>query len=278
MRLDELLARRACESGAHVRFGARVLAIARESSGEFRVRLAQGPGESEMLARAAVGAWGRWDSLDRSLERGFLTRRGRFFAWSRDFGGDTGSLAGQVRLYLFPGGYCGLSRVEGGAVNLAGVVSEKFLRQAGPGWEGVCRHARKTNASLDADLSALDPGPVGFLGTGPVYFSAKPPVEGGILMAGDAAGVIDPFSGEGQAAALASGILAGETVERALSGALSPGEIERAYGEIWRGRFGRRFAWSALFRRIMLRPALAALAARVAGERLVRFGITATRR
>jgi flavin-dependent dehydrogenase len=275
LRLDELLARRACESGARVHFGTRVLAIDREASGGFRVRLAhvQTSRESEILARAAVGAWGRWDSLDRSLERGFLSRRGRFFAFSRDFGGDTRSLAGRVRLYLFPGGYCGLSRVEGGAVNLAGVVSEKTLRQAGPGWEGVCRHARNANASLDADISRLDPGPTGFLGTGPVYFTAKPPVEGGILMAGDAAGVLDPFSGEGQAAALASGILAGETVERSLSGELAQDELERVYGELWRRRFGRRFAWSALFRRIMLRPALGALAARVAGERLVRFGI-----
>ncbi len=273
LRLDELLARRACESGARLHFGTRVLSIDRESSGAFWARLAQGSGESEIQAPAAVGAWGRWDSLDRSLERGFLRERGRFFAWSRDFGGDTSALAGQVRLYLFPGGYCGLSRVEGGAVNLAGVVSEKTLRQAGPGWEGVCRHARNTNASLDADLSALEPGPVGFLGTGPVYFTAKPPVEGGILMAGDAAGVLDPFSGEGQAAALASGILAGETIERVLSGALAPAELERTYDRLWKERFGRRFAWSALFRRLMLRPALGALAARLVGERLVRFGI-----
>jgi flavin-dependent dehydrogenase len=278
MRLDELLAHRACESGAQVRFGTRALSIDREPSGEFRVRLAQAPDESEIVAGAAIGAWGRWDSLDRSLERSFMVRRGRFFAWSRDFGGDTRSLAGNVRLYLFPGGYCGLSRVEGGAVNLAGVVSEKILRRAGPGWEGVCRHARDANASLNADLSALEPGPIGFLGTGPVYFTAKPPMEGGILMAGDAAGVLDPFSGEGQAAALASGILAGETIERVLSGALAPNELERDYRELWRRRFGRRFAWSALLRRIMLRPVLGALAARVAGESLVRFGIAATRR
>jgi flavin-dependent dehydrogenase len=277
LRLDELLARRARESGACVRFGARVLSIDRESSGQFRISVAHARGESEILAQAAVGAWGRWDSLDRSLERGFLARRGRFFAWSRDFGGDTRSLAGRVCLYIFPGGYCGLSRVEGGSVNLAGVVSEKALKRAGPGWEGVCRHARNANASLDADLSALDPGPIGFLGTGPVYFTAKPPVEGGILMAGDAAGVLDPFSGQGQTTALASGILAGEAIESVLSGARAPNEVERAYDELWKERFGRRFAWSALFRRVMLRPALGALAARIAGERLVRFGINATR-
>jgi flavin-dependent dehydrogenase len=276
LKFDDLLARRAAQSGARVHFGTRILAIEREPSTGFRVRLTRGQAESEIRARAVIGAWGRWDSLDRRLERGFLTRSRRFFGWSRDFLGDARSLAGQVRLYLFPGGYCGLSRIEGGAVNLAGVVSEKAFRRAGSGWEEVCRHARRTNPSLDADLSDLDPGPIGFLVTGPVFFTAKPPVEEGILMAGDAAGVIDPFSGQGQAAALASGILAGETVERFLSGELPPGALGQVYEKLWKSRFGRRFAWSALLRRLMLRPTLGRLAGRLAGERLVRFGVAAT--
>ena len=94
----------------------------------------------------------------------------------------------------------------------------------------------------------------------------------------DAAGVLDPFSGEGQSAALASGILAAETVERHLSGELSREECERAYEEAWRRRFARRFAWSAAFRRLILNRPIGALAGRLAGERLIRFAISATRR
>ena len=97
-------------------------------------------------------------------------------------------------------------------------------------------------------------------------------------MTGDAAGVLDPFSGEGQAAALASGMLAGEIAEEALSGRIPLEGLPAAYAEAWRRRFARRFQWSTLLRPLILRPALSSIAGRLAGERLVRFGIAATRR
>ena len=92
-------------------------------------------------------------------------------------------------------------------------------------------------------------------------------------MAGDAAGVLDPYSGEGQATALASGLLAGELAARCLEGALPRAELGRAYAEAWRARFARPFAWNAAFRALLLRPALGALGARLAGERLARFAV-----
>lgn len=277
-RLDDLLARRARDAGADVRFAARVLSVARAAESGFHVRFAHRQEEGDIGARTAIGAWGRWDSLDRALERGFVRRHSRFLGWSRDFGGDTTFLAGEVRLFLFAGGYCGLSRVEDGAVNLAGVVSERAWKGAAGGWPAVVDAARRGNPALDRDLGRLQPGPVGFLGTGPVFFTRKPPSENDLLMAGDAAGVIDPFSGEGQAAALASGILAGETAERLLSGELSREECARVYAEAWRKRFTRRFAWSAAFRRLVLNGTVGAIAGRLAGENLVRLAISVTRR
>lgn len=277
-RLDDLLARNAREKGADLRFGVRVVEAMPAAGTGFRVRFVHRQGEHEAEARAVIGAWGRWDALDSSLERGFLGAGSRFFGWNRDYAREQGFLEGEVRLYLFSGGYCGLSRVEGGAINLAGVVSGEVWKRAGGGWTGVLEWARRGNRRLDFDLSKLAPGPIGLLGTGPVFFTAKPPTENGILMAGDAAGVLDPFSGEGQAAALASGILAAETAERLLSGELSREECARAYARAWRRRFARRFAWSAAFRRLILNRRIGALAGRLAGEKLIRFAIRATRK
>lgn len=277
-RFDDLLARRARDAGASLTFGARVLAVEPDRPEGFRVRFVHEQSERGIEARVVIGAWGRWDALDRALDRGFLGRRSRYFGWSRDFLPRPGRLEGEVHLYLFSGGYCGLSRVEGLVVNLAGVVAERAWKRAGGGWATVVERARRENAALDSELSAMTPGPIGYLGTGPVFFTAKPPTENGILMAGDAAGVLDPFSGEGQAAALAGGILAAETAERRLAGELTGEGCARAYEEAWRRRFGRRFAWSALFRRMMLHDTIGAVAGRLAGERLVRFGIGATRR
>jgi len=283
--LDDLLAARAGELGADVRFGARVVDVsgAPDSAFGFRVRFVADGREREASARAVVGAWGRWDRLDRELgrdfsartdarQRGFSSRGRRFLGWSRDFV-RAPTLAETVRLYAFPGGYCGLSRVEGGAVNLAGVIEEGRRRRLSGGWEGVVAHARASNSDLDRDLAPLEGGPIGFLGTGPVFFTAKPPEEGGILMAGDAAGVIDPFSGEGQSAALASGILAAETLERAFAGAADLREVGRLYAAAWRTRFGRRFSWSAALRRLMLNPRSGSMVAGVAGKKIVSFAI-----
>lgn len=273
---DDLLAARAREAGAAVSFGQRVVSISNLGPGgadRFAVRCASGDGhEEEFRARAVVGAWGRWDALDKRLDRRFLRGR-RFFGWSRDYVGDTSPLAATVRLYLFPGGYCGLSLVEDGGANLAGVLSEKSRRAIGGSWEDVVRHARRNNAALDADLSSLVPGPRGDLGTVPVVFTAKPPTEDRILMTGDAAGVIDPFAGQGQAAALSSGILAGETILALLDGRIGEADYAAAYRSAWRGMFARRFAWSATFRRLMLHPTLGSAAAKLGGERLVRLGI-----
>ncbi|HYR46975.1 MAG TPA: NAD(P)/FAD-dependent oxidoreductase [Thermoanaerobaculia bacterium] len=274
---DHLLAAHARATGADLRFDTRVVSVAPAPPDAFRVCFLEAQREREVRARAVVGGWGRWDALDRSLARGFARRRGRYFGWSRDCGGDTSFLSGEVRLYLFPGGYCGLSRVEGETANLAGIISEARRRRLSPGWEAVCDHARAFNPALDADLSRVKPGPTDTLGTGPVFFTRKPAVEDGILMVGDAAGVIDPFSGEGQAAALASGILAGKTVERRLSGEIPAARLARAYQDAWNRRFARRFRWSSVLRLLMLHPTLGEFAGRLAGKALVRFGMAATR-
>jgi flavin-dependent dehydrogenase len=267
--LDRLLAFRAAEAGAELRCGVRVESIDGSPGDGYRLHLA---GSDTAAARVVVGAWGRWDALDRKLHRRFLARA-RYFAWSRDYVGGEPWLRGRVQLYVFPGGYCGLSRVEGGAVNLAGVISERARRRLSAGWDAVVDHARAANPALDRDLAALLPGPDGFLGTVPAVFTAKPPSERGMLLVGDAAGVVDPFSGMGQAAALASGILAGDIVAKSLSGELDATRCAEVYAAAWRGAFARPFRWAAVLRRLVLHPVAGRLAAKLSGPRIVELAL-----
>jgi len=274
-RLDEILAGAAAARGAEVAFGVRVVAV-EETSGAMRVR-AVGPAgrEETIVARTVVGAWGRWNALDRTLDRRFLRQGGRFFGWSGDYDAPASALRGDARLYLFPGGYCGLSRVEHGAVHLAGVIAERALRRLPPGWAPVVAHARRSNPDLDRDMALLSPreGDGGFLGTGPVFFTRKPAAEGALLMTGDAAGVIDPFLGEGLAVALASGVLAGETLARGLASELGLAEAPSRYARDWAARFAGRARRGAAGRTLMLHPVAARVVARVAGERLVQMAL-----
>jgi flavin-dependent dehydrogenase len=268
-RLDARLARWAEDRGAELRFGARARALEALANG-FRVKFSEGALEREIEARSVVGAWGRWDAIDRGLRPG-VERGRRFLAWSRGYRASE-ELAGRVRLYLFPGGYCGLSRTEGGAVQLAGIVDEAARPPSPAGWDAVLARARASNAALDRDLERLRPA-TDFHGAGPVYLAAKPPTKDGVLMVGDAAGVLDPFSGQGLACALSSGILAAGTLEAALSGILSFDRLAAVYAGSWRRRFRGRFLWSALFRRLVLRPELAGTASRWGGDRLVRTAL-----
>lgn len=275
-RLDQLLAAAAAGAGAEVVFGVRVVAIEEAPCGGVRVRAAGAGGREEtIVARAAVGAWGRWNALDRSLDRRFLKNGGRFFGWSGDYDAPKDALRGEARLYLFPGGYAGLSRVGGGFVHLAGVIAERALRRLPPGWSAVVAHARRSNRSFDRDMAGLRPraGDGDFLGTGPVFFTRKPSTEGRLLMAGDAAGVIDPYLGEGLAVALASGILAGEVLDRALAGEIPIADAPARYARAWDGRFADRVRRGAAGRALMLHPRAARVAAILAGERLVRWAL-----
>jgi flavin-dependent dehydrogenase len=271
--LDALLARRAAELGATVRCGARVQDLARDGAGFRAAWAASAGGEAgEARARTAIGAWGRWDALDRSLERRFGRERSRYLGWSRDYAPRGLDAADRVALYVFPGGYCGLSPVEAGRVHLAGVVSERLRRRLGPGWDAVAAHARASNPALDRDLGGLaDDGDA--IGTGPVYFTRKPPSTGDVVFAGDAAGALDPFSGEGQASALASGLLAADRIEGALADGSTAERLASDYAAAWRRRFGRRFAWAAAFRGLMLSPRLARVAAGAAGGELLSLAI-----
>ena len=247
--LDYILAEAASAAGAQVRHGRRVEHISGDLEGGFR--LSVDGKEAGVAARAVLAAWGRWSPLDLAMGRPFAARtRGRFFGWSRHDAGSSAHLAGRVHLYFFRGGYCGLSRVEGGMVNFAGVVSEAELRRRGAGWERFLAALVEEQTALREDLAPLSPARA-VLGTPTVFFERHAPAFGGILAIGDAAGIRDPFTGDGQASAIRGGVLAARVLAPFLAGDVGAGELERSYREAYAREFGARFTWDALFRRAL---------------------------
>jgi flavin-dependent dehydrogenase len=278
--LDTLLAREAESAGADVRFGRDVERIDGSPAEGFAISAA---GEPPLRARVVIAAWGRWTPLDRALGRRFATRtRGRYFGWSRHDAGDSSHLAGKIHLHFFRGGYCGLSRIEGGVVNFAGVVAEKELRrrlgesaEGGSGWERFLAALVEDEPRLRADLAPLHPVRE-VLGTPAVFFERHSPAFGGILGIGDAAGIRDPFTGDGQATAIRSGIVAAGAVDAFLRGELPAEGLERAHQETWRRAFGAPFGWDRVFRKALFSPLARRILLPVAAP-LVRAGIERTR-
>lgn len=155
-------------------------------------------------AELVIGAQGKRSKLDSALERKFMAERtdyiGVKYHIRTDFHVDS------VALHNFSGGYCGLSRVEGGIYNLCYLGRRSQLRRYGTVPE-LERNVLWRNPFLRDIFSNSE-----FLFDKPLVinefsFSPKKPVERNILMSGDAAGLITPLCGNGMALAIHSAAL-----------------------------------------------------------------------
>ena len=167
---------------------------------------------------------------------------------------------GACEIYFYPGGYGGLSSVEGGASNFCFIASAKDVRRCGSDPEAVIResvfrnpraahtlaHAHTRSEWLSVSLESFGPRKL-------------VPAEG-LLTVGDAAAFIDPFSGSGMLIALESGELAAQTianhVERLRRNA-SFAPLAREYRLEYGKKFNSRLRICSLLRRAAFVPSLA---------------------
>lgn len=115
---------------------------------------------------------------------------------------------GEVRLFVGRGGYIGAVRLASGEVDLAAAVRPEVVRAAG----GVAACAAALLGGALRDRAAIDAAP--WKGT-PELTRRRARVAGdGILVVGDAAGYVEPFTGEGMTWAIRSGAAAGALAAR----------------------------------------------------------------
>lgn len=122
----------------------------------------------------------------------------------------TDALRGFIDLFLFAGGYGGLSLVEGDAANLCLVVRKSSLQALG-GWPRLLASILQENPLLHRRLQTASP-----LWPRPLALSSIPygylaPHSAGLWRLGDQAAVIPSFAGDGMAIALHSAALAAST-------------------------------------------------------------------
>lgn len=243
-RLDTMAAAAAERSGARIRFGATVLAIEGSLQTGFVLKLQDG----ELAARAVVGAWGRYSPLDSRLGRSFIRRKSSLFGFGKTLAGKSEHLAGRAVLHFFEGGYVGLSRVEGGLVNLAALASRTVVHEAHDGLDGLLARLSRESAALARDLDGLTavPGPPLF--SEPVLLGEHGALAGDVLCVGDAAGVIDPYTGTGMSLALLFGNAAATPLADFLAKTLDAEGLRREHLRRHNEIAGRRFFYSRLFR------------------------------
>ena len=259
--LDALLFENARRAGAAASDGTKVRAVEGRLGEGFSVETAGG---ERFTGRLVFGAYGRRGLLDRKLARPFLEEEAPLVAFKAHYDGARlgGALDGVIEVHTFLGGYCGLTRVETGAVNVCWIARTSSLKDAGGGPAAMVQEALAQNPALAARMEAMERLGNGFEATSQVSLRTKSCFAGGVCMVGDAAGMIAPLCGDGMAMALRTAELAAPPAEAFLSGRHSASAFQRAYERRWQSAFRTRLRLGRLAHRSGVHPALASAVVR----------------
>ncbi len=119
----------------------------------------------------------------------------------------------EIALHNFPGGYCGISKIEGDRYCLCYLTRSENLKNNGQSIPAMEKNILKQNPVL---RKLLDEKTVLFeepVTIAQISFSKKTQVENHILCIGDAAGMITPLCGNGMSMALHASVIAAESIE-----------------------------------------------------------------
>jgi flavin-dependent dehydrogenase len=234
--MDAALFRAACAASVSAHEGVTVREVQQREVFHVVTR------EKTFTARAVVNTTGRWSQLTRFE----AARKEKWIGLKAHL--REAAPPSSVDLYFFPGGYCGVTPAEGDAVNACAMVLSDTA------------HTLEDVFALDADLQQRSRGwrqlfPT--VTTSPLYFR-KPQTESlGMVLAGDSAGFIDPFAGDGISLALHSGTLAAESLAPFFAGKRSLQQVHEQYAAVYGKRFVPAFRNARRLRTALSSPAWA---------------------
>lgn len=277
--LDHLIVRRAATAGARVREGVDVGEIVRR---EGWVAGARGSGEGgdpvEVQARYVVAADGASSRLGgqvgirRDPTRAIGVAARRYYRATRpvqpvfesflNVRQEQGLIPGYGWIFSLPDGTVNvgtglLSTFAGFRATSARRIFDAFVRQLPPDWGIVEENA----------LGPVRSGPL------PTGLNRRPLAVPGMLLVGDAAGMVNPFNGEGISTAMESGEIAAELLVDAL--ARNRAAVAQMYPTVLRQRYGRYYHIGNNWARLLGRPTFMRLAVRYGLPRiwLMRFAL-----
>jgi flavin-dependent dehydrogenase len=231
--LDEALCRSGRRCGVRVEEDVTVHAV--NQNGLFTVQSSS----NEFTARAVVNATGRWSQLTRYQTAGKVKWIG-LKAHFRE-----AAPRASVDLYFFNGGYCGVQPVRGDTVNACAMVQPGVARSLE---EVFAAHPRLWRRSREWEICFPA------ITTSPLYFRKPETCAQGMILAGDSAGFIDPFAGDGISLALHSGALAGECLAGFLQGRFSWDDTHRRYRTAYLRRLAPAFRSARALRMLLSAP------------------------
>ncbi|MCJ8496812.1 NAD(P)/FAD-dependent oxidoreductase [Chryseobacterium salipaludis] len=209
---------------------------------------------SELTAPVVLGAFGKRSNLDIKLERTFLKKRTPWLAVKAHYQGDFDDTL--VGLHNFRGGYCGVSKLENGSINICYLAHFKTFKKH-KNIEEYQREIVRQNPHLDKILSGATMIFEKPLTISQISFAPKTAVENHVLMMGDTAGLIHPLCGNGMAMAIHSAKLAAEGVTLFLHKKINRAQLENEYRKQWQKNFSGRLSIGRLLGKLLEHAKLA---------------------
>lgn len=240
--LDMALWQAALNAGVDARQQETVREI--QNRGPFTIRTSSGT----FQARCVINASGRWSNL-KGKDRQSATQP-KWLGIKAHFAEFDPSSS--VDLYFFTGGYCGVQpvRVRGdstkGRINVCAMVRADLANSLS---QVFALHTRLRERSLRWQQVSKA------VATSPLIFRQPQSVTDNVLMAGDAAGFVDPFVGDGISLALRSGVLAAESFAKFFAGKCTLTDSAESYSETYKSRLLPVFRSSSKIRRLFALPA-----------------------
>ena len=203
-------------------------------------------------AKIVCGSFGKRSNLDIKWKRPFVEQKpnklnnyiGIKYHVRTDWLPDT------IALHNFENGYCGISQIEEGKYCLCYLTTAANLNRSGHSISRMEEEILHRNPFLKELFRRSE-----FLYRSPlvisqVSFEKKSQVENGVLLLGDAAGMITPLCGNGMSMALHASKIAARLVDRFLQKSISREELDQAYKQEWNQRFLRRLQAGRLIQRL----------------------------
>ena len=260
--MDDVLLQRAAEAGVTIIENANVVGPRITGDSVSGLKIKVGSEEQEFQAPLTIDATGRARILARKVNQSYK-QKPKLVAFKAHFQ-NTRVAPGACEIYFYPGGYGGLSSVEGGASNLCFIAGAEQVKRCHSNPERVVREFVMKNPRAH---HTLDPARTSsqWLSASWEHFGRQRPAPAkGLLAIGDSAAFIDPFTGSGMLMAFESGELAAETIlfhRTELAGA----SLAADYTERYRNKFGSRLRICGLLRRAAFNSRLTELGVTIFG-------------
>lgn len=198
--------------------------------------------QGNFIASIVVGSWGKRSRMDAALLRDFQKEGKRQL---NNYVGVKYHVKADlpdnlIELHNFRNGYCGISKIEEHKYCMCYLVKGEELKKAGGSIKQLEEKVLMQNPYLKkyfTHFPSLYDKP---LTISQISFESKTTVEDGILMAGDAAGLITPLCGNGMSMAMhASKILATLLIQH-VNNEIGKVELEQKYTQLWHQAFSKR--------------------------------------